>query len=381
LRQLSPHHLSALSTFPSFFGRHRNNIMSSTTAHTFAFPHATLTPLHGKPTSATIKLLQREVFANARAIHSTRGGGANGYLAICMTDAIYLARAGQAFIIPVHPGPQPVHAAAATVAQITATNREWDQELLDFNIYHAVTETIRKQILEAVNPTFYDVLEDDTFGYADVTILNLLTHIQDEYGTMTRTDLESNRNLLKAAWNPDDEFANLWTKIKTVRQIAVDGGDPISDNTTMELTVQSLRQAGVYGHALQTWDDKSETEQTYANFKTHFSLQEKNRLRNLTAKAAGFNATACVPPAVHVIPPTDATAAAANTSGTNTKTNFVSNEIQLFYCWTHGLSRNPAHTGSKCENKATGHKDCATVDNRMGGVNRINFGKSGRQRE
>jgi hypothetical protein len=61
-----------------------------------------------------------------------------------------------------------------------------------------------------------------------------------------------------------------------------------------------------------------------------------------------------------------------------TRNAFVSNEIQLFYCWTHGLSRNPAHTGAKCKNKATGHKDCATVDNRMGGVNRINFGKSGR---
>jgi hypothetical protein len=232
--------------------------MSTTTSPTFAFPHAALTPLHGKPKSATIKLLQREVFANARAIHSTRGGGANGYLATCMPANIYLTRAGVAFDIPVHPGPQPVHAVAATSAQITATNRLYDQDLIDFNRYQSVTETIRMQILEAVNPTFYDVLEDDTFGYADVTILQLLTHIHDEYGTMTRTDLESNRNLLKAAWNPDDEFANLWTKIKSVRQIAVDGGDPISDNTTVELTLQALRQAGVYSHALQTWDDKPE---------------------------------------------------------------------------------------------------------------------------
>jgi hypothetical protein len=128
----------------------------------------------------------------------------------------------------------------------------------EFTLYQTVTETIRKQILEAINPTFYDVLEDDTFGYAGVTILQLLNHINSEYGKMTRTDLEINRNLLKAALNPDDEFATLWTHIKTVRQIASDGGDPISDNTTMELTLQALREAGVYGHALQTWDDKPE---------------------------------------------------------------------------------------------------------------------------
>jgi diphthamide biosynthesis methyltransferase len=161
-----------------------------------------------------------------------------------MPDAVYLARAGQAFVIPVHPGDQPVHPAVATNAQITATNRLFDQELRDFILYQSVTKTIRKQSLEAVNPTFYNVLEDATFGYADVTVLQLLSHIQDKYGTMTRTDLESNQNLLKAAWNPDDEFANLWTKIKSVRQIAVDGGDPILDTTTMELALQALCQAG-----------------------------------------------------------------------------------------------------------------------------------------
>jgi hypothetical protein len=360
--------------------------MSAATSRTFTFPHATLTVLHGKPTSATIKLLIREVFANARAIHSTRGGGANGYLATCMPPDTYLIRAGQAFAIPTHPGPQPTHSSTATSAQITVTNRQYDQDLVDFDTYSAVTETIRKQILEAIDPIFYNVLEDNIFGYADVTILQLLTHVTSEYGTLTRTDLEANRNHLKSPWNPDDEFANLWTRIKSVRQIAVDGGDPISDNTTMELTLEALRQAGVYAHALQTWDDKPETEQSYANFKTHFTLQEKNRLRNVTAKAAGFNATQVpatqlTPPAAHIIPPNDAHAAAADAAGTNRNKPYTSNGMELFYCWTHGLSKNAAHSSSTCENKAEGHNDAATLDNRMGGVNRINFGRSGKKRE
>jgi hypothetical protein len=356
--------------------------MSSTTSRTFTFPHAALTVLHGKPTSSTIKLLIREVFANARAIHSTRGGGANGYLATCMPADAYLLRAGQNFEIPAHPGPQPTHAAAATSAQITATNRQYDQELSDFDTYSTVTETIRKQILEAIDPIFYNVLEDNIFGYADVTILELLTHITAEYGQLTRTDLEANRNLLKAAWNPDDEFANLWTRIKSVRQLAIDGGDPISDNTTMELTLQALREAGVYAHALQTWDDKPEQDQSYANFKTHFTLQEKNRLRNITAKAAGFNATIQTPPpGTHVIPPNDATAAAADASGTTRNQAYTSNGMALFYCWTHGLSKNPTHTSANCANKSEGHDDSATLENRMGGINRINFGRSGKKRE
>jgi hypothetical protein len=108
-------------------------------------------------------------------------------------------------------------------------------------------------LLEAIPPTYYDALADDIFGYANVTIVQLLERITTEYGTLTRTDLELNRNvLLKEAWNPDDNFANLWTRIKTIRQIGLDKGDAISDNNTMELTLVALRQAGVYSHAIQT---------------------------------------------------------------------------------------------------------------------------------
>lgn len=37
------------------------------------------------------------------------------------------------------------------------------------------------------------------------------------------------------------------------------------------------------------------------------------------------------------------------------------------YCWTHGLC---THTGQECRNRAQGHKENATLTNRMGGSNR-----------
>ena len=40
---------------------------------------------------------------------------------------------------------------------------------------------------------------------------------------------------------------------------------------------------------------------------------------------------------------------------------------QRFYCWTHGAC---SHKSKNCKHKATGHKDNATFENRMGGSNR-----------
>jgi hypothetical protein len=49
--------------------------------------------------------------------------------------------------------------------------------------------------------------------------------------------LEANRNRLKEPWNPDQDFTNLWTKIKTVCLIDTNGADAITDNTTIDLTI------------------------------------------------------------------------------------------------------------------------------------------------
>ena len=73
----------------------------------FTFPHETLTPIDGKPTNTTLQILQRQLFTNARSVASTRGGGTHGHLAILLSPADYLLRAGVLFIVPTHPGPPP----------------------------------------------------------------------------------------------------------------------------------------------------------------------------------------------------------------------------------------------------------------------------------
>jgi hypothetical protein len=90
------------------------------------FPHPTLTPILDKPRAANIKQLKKEVYANARSVHSERRGGMDGHLGIVMAVAPYVVRAGQPFVEPIHPGVQAAHAVNATQAQITAANRLHD---------------------------------------------------------------------------------------------------------------------------------------------------------------------------------------------------------------------------------------------------------------
>jgi hypothetical protein len=154
-----------------------------------------------------------------------------------MPTAAYLIQAGVTFDEPNHPGTiQPVHAAAATVAQITAANRSYDHAIDEFKTYVTITEKLKQQVLSPFNPIYYQDLEDGTFGYADVRIPAIITHLTTTYGILTASDLEINRDKLTEAWNPDDPIENLWKNIKIVRAIATQGGEPISNGTTIHPT-------------------------------------------------------------------------------------------------------------------------------------------------
>jgi len=59
-----------------------------------------------------LRLLTKEIYANAHAISSTRSGDSHGHLGLVMPVAAYLIVAGMAFQLPVHPGLVPQHAAS-----------------------------------------------------------------------------------------------------------------------------------------------------------------------------------------------------------------------------------------------------------------------------
>ena len=74
------------------------------TSVTLPFPHPKLTPIQG---NASIKILKKEVYANARVIPSLRGGGKHGHLGLVMENHAYNAVTGKAWDLPEHPGPNP----------------------------------------------------------------------------------------------------------------------------------------------------------------------------------------------------------------------------------------------------------------------------------
>jgi hypothetical protein len=336
-------------TFKAIF--HPQNIMSDT------FPHATLTPLAQEaPSQQALALLIRELTANAMSVPSPRGDGISGHYALVTSAATYLQDTGTDFDPPVTPGPEPVHLATDTPAQITETNRKYLADFKEFRLFCSTEALLKRQLLEAVPTRFTARLSDKKFGYAKVTTFALLDHLTTNYGAITADDLDKNLANMNKAWTNNQPIEDLFLQLHLAQEFAADT-DPISDAAAIRSALANITRTGLYADALRDWRKLPEANQTLERFETDFSHAHKDLKLMATTSTAGYHhaAAATGRPATVPVPvrPTPAAATAPPS----------------FYCWTHGLHRNPEHTSATCQKPAPGHRKDAVFGNMLGGCN------------
>ena len=148
----------------------------------------------GLPMNTSIQILAQEVLANARAIPSIRGSGAHGHLGLVVTDAVYRTiTGGIPFMLPAHPGDAPTPPAAGAMQfEIAEQIRIYKTTIEELTHATTLCEELKKQILGSINRLYLTILEDATFGFSNVSIADMIAHLQTTYGTLTRTDLKKN---------------------------------------------------------------------------------------------------------------------------------------------------------------------------------------------
>ena len=329
----------------------------STTDPASLFPHPELTPLpaDGKPDYASLKIIHQQLNANAMAVPSDLGGGNHGHLPLVIPAAQFDAIPNTTpWIAPVHPGPNPVYPPTPTGPQIAAIDRRYKHDLEVFKCNGATEAILKRLLIAAVQDTYIKSLKDENFGYANVTTLTLLTHLDTTYGTVTADDLNDNIKRLTAEWNTMQPLEDLWHQITEARRYA-HAHDPISEPAAIRAALINLETSGVFTEALREWRRRPVIEHNWANLLTHFNTADKERRRKSTTTGELGYANKTTHHKVDEEQNKENTAPA-----TGAKTT-------MFYCWTHGYGPSSNHTSKSCTHPQEGHRTDATVDNMLGG--------------
>jgi len=104
----------------------------------------------------------------------------------------------------------------------------------------------QKQILLAIDCLYLVALEHDDFGFAEVTLVAMLAHLQTTYGWLTRAALKTNRASIATIWTPDDLIETLWEKLHEIQCVAAAGGKLFADISIVELAFVMFKDTRVF---------------------------------------------------------------------------------------------------------------------------------------
>ena len=376
----------------------------------FAYPIINKFP--GRPNYDTIAEVHTKLKANAASVHSNLGGGAHGLLGLALQPGTYTVLTGQVFEPPVNPGPTTNLPDGLTSHQINERVREHKQRLDIWKQYNIVEQALKQQLISAFDDIYLKSISNRHTGFASLTLLRMLQHLYDTYGDLTPTELEDNDARMKTAYDPTTPIETLYDQIEQAVDIAEAGHQPYTNAQVLTRAYNIILQTGLFTDACREWRNKPRADKTWERFKIHFAQAHKDlRQQEDTAAKTGMHAANAVLSAIQndaklaIQQLTNATIAdrnqltdliqANNTLSkdmktlqdtvmllqaqittlmqttiqvpTNTGNRTRRNPSSQAYCYTHGRTYNDLHTSSTCRNRKEGHKEGATLHNRMGG--------------
>ena len=144
------------------------------------------------PSYDSIFTVQTELNKNNMSIDSILGGGSHSHIFLTLAAANLLTETVTAYISQVAPTVSPFHKANATGSQITETIRQWTEYHRTFNINQDVVQELFIQVI-ASNPAVYLRCHYSAMiGWENFTILEMLTTLCTNYGTITSIELYQN---------------------------------------------------------------------------------------------------------------------------------------------------------------------------------------------
>jgi hypothetical protein len=197
---------------------------------------------------------------------------------------------------------------------------------------------------------------------------------------VTDTDIANNDARMTLPWNPPTPIEHLFSQLEDGVRFIRDAEEPVNNKMVLRMGYNNIFATGLFGDACRDWRLKDDATKTMATFQEHFKIAARDRAMLATTANAGYQANLANettpqqnPAAARAQATADAnqaqiTVLLAALAARNDVVNIATTGT-LSYCWTHGTTRNLAHTSASCNNKQPGHQDDATATNRMGGSN------------
>ena len=388
-----------------------------------SFPHSTLPKIEGEPDFASIKNIEKLLITNASSCESELGGGQHGMLGLIISPERYQAITGHEFIPHANPGALPTFPANPTQPQITQINATHKEQLRLWREQNLTAKAIKKQLVSVWNPKFLEEIHDNYTGYNNQSIQQIFTYLYEKYGDLDEADVERLETILTEPYDPNEPFGSFVSRIETVMETAEAAGCLYTTSQIVNKAFNVINKSNAYPEGCREWKRKAPGDKTWANLKSHFTVEAKEyRKRNTSTAREDFQVANSANQALlqaqsdfrdytsnflaefqnamnkeNIAPSDSIQQAHASSQGISTTIRNLQEQVKELrqqntlllktidllskdsgksskntrtprpwkYCWTHGA--NQSHDSKDCLLKRRNHKDDATLQDIKGG--------------
>jgi hypothetical protein len=76
-----------------------------------------------------------------------------------------------------------------TAAQISAARHVWEEDVQTYRTCTSVQQALKKQIIGVFEPMYLEILNDNMVGYANISARDMVDHLFETYGNITKTHI------------------------------------------------------------------------------------------------------------------------------------------------------------------------------------------------
>ena len=255
----------------------------------------TVTKIQGQPTDQSVTLLRKEISKIAASVPSGLGGGKHGHLGLVMSDAEYTAIShdGESFTVPAHSGayPSTVSNEAAVRAKEEAEHKAKIQE---HEVCAGVTSALKEILVEAVDEEWFEEIEDDLVGFANVSIVDMIDHLKSRGGTLDYFEIQAIKSERDTPWDGNENVVTYFARVERCNKQLKRAKITPDETELMNQALYYFKESGELEQGLVNWEAKTEADKTWSNLKKHFTKEfaTRHKFSLMEAKKVGYGSSA-----------------------------------------------------------------------------------------
>jgi len=156
-------------------------------------------------------------------------------------------------------------------------------------IYTNTDKALKSQLIAAVDEKFIRSKRNKYVGYANVTTLQLLNHLYENYAKITRNNLCENDQRMNTAYDPNNPIEVLIDQIEDAINFAATGNVPYTPKQIVNVAYNLVFHTRVFNDEYKEWRKLPAVDQTWDQFETTFTQTHQDlQESSTTAASAGY---------------------------------------------------------------------------------------------